>query len=264
MAPERRGLIGGSEAVKMAYCTSGDCPRVIEVWDNQLGIGKVAVQTYRFEAGRVPDLLAVPASEQIGWMSWEDWNWFSEEMARRRRPKSLGDLLTGARRNILRLETLAQYRSPAEAEALAAFREGRPQPALSEAAVAWLERIRAAVAAGRRRQRVHVVSRPLTDYLRWELIHGYAHNAAVGEEILVADREGHPGLEDLTRDFYTLDGRVAVLMDYDEEGRLLAAWRTDDADVVHACRCQYETAVEIAVPLGQYLELAGLVEPVSA
>lgn len=245
-------------------CRSDDCPRVIEVWDNRLGVGRVAVQTYRFEAGRVPDLLAVPASEQIGWMSWDDWSWFSGEMARRRRPENLGDLLTGARRSIVRLETLAQYRSPSEAEELAAFREGRPQPGLCEAAVAWLERIRASVASGRRRQRVHVVSRPLSDYLRWELLHGYAHNVAVGEEILVADREGRPELEDLTRDFYTIDGRVAVLMDYDDEGRLLAAWRTDDPDVVHACRCQYETGFAAAVPLGQYLELAGLVEPVNA
>ncbi len=57
----------------MADCSHGDCPRVIEVWDNQLGVGKVAVQTYRFEPGRVPDLMEVPPSEQMGWMSWDDW-----------------------------------------------------------------------------------------------------------------------------------------------------------------------------------------------
>jgi hypothetical protein len=245
----------------MPECSHGDCPRVIEVWDNQLGDGKVAVQSYRFEAGRVPDLLEVPPSEQMGWMSWDDWCWFSDEMARRKKPESLSDLLTGARRNIFRLETLPQYRSPAEAEALAAFREGRPQPGLSDAAVAWLEQIRRAAASGTRRQRVHLVSRPLTEYLRWELLHGYTHNSAAGEEILIADREGHPELAALTRDFYTLDGRVAVVMDYDEEGRLLAGWRTDDPDVVHACRRQYETAFAAAVPLRQYLERTDLVEP---
>jgi hypothetical protein len=72
-------------------CSHDDCPRVIEVWDNQRGVGKVAVQSYRFEADRVPGLLEVPSSERMGWMSWDDWCWFSDEMARRKKPESLSD-----------------------------------------------------------------------------------------------------------------------------------------------------------------------------
>jgi hypothetical protein len=49
-------------------------------------------------------------------------------------------------------------------------------------------------------------------------------------------------------------------MDYDDEGRLLAGWRTDDPDVVDACRRQYEMAFAAAVPLRQYLERTDLVD----
>ncbi len=215
--------------------------------------GVVAVQHHRFTPGEVPALVTIPTGEDVGWTLWDDHMRFAGELARRTRPESYGDLLGGAHRSIVRLETRSQYLIPAEAEALAAFREGRPQPPLPPAAHAWKERIRNDTRSGRRRQRVHVVEQPLTDYLRWEFL-AYQHNLDTGEEILIADRAGHPELDGLTEDFYLLDGRLAVLVHYDEDGRLLSGWRTDDADIVHACRLAYDAALAAAVPLAEYLE----------
>jgi hypothetical protein len=44
-----------------------------------------------------------------------------------------------------------------------------------------------ATRAGKRMYRVHVLSRPLTDYLRFELGWGFRRNMAAGEEFFILD-----------------------------------------------------------------------------
>jgi hypothetical protein len=235
-------------------CPWNDCPRVFEVWDNVRGVGKVAIQTYRFRDGEVPGLVHVPESEQFGWMSREDWQRFTGHLARQEPPTSYAALLRDAHRNVLRLEARPHYQIPAERDMLEAFHEERPQPELPASAIAALDRMRQETVGGKRRQRVRVVDDPLTDYERWELVHAYPWNLEAGEEILIVER----GVESLHHDFYLIDGRVAVLVHYDDEGRLLSGWRTDDPDVVHPCRKLYETALARAEPLQRYLERTGL------
>ena len=67
-----------------------------------------------------------------------------------------------------RLETLQSYAGSGEDEDLAAFRAGLPEPA-SPAKDEWTAMIADNHRAGKIQQRVHVVSEPLTDYMRFEL-----------------------------------------------------------------------------------------------
>jgi hypothetical protein len=64
-----------------------------------------------------------------------------------------------------RLETLDHYAMAYEEEAVQRFLAGEPRDTTYIAG--WLERVAAARDAGRRMQRGHVVTEPLSDYLRF-------------------------------------------------------------------------------------------------
>lgn len=75
------------------------------------------------------------------------------------------------------------------------------------------------VAAGRACRRVHVVTEPLTPYLRYEFAAPYARSAASGEQIrllIIARTSWPPGVPDY--DFWVFDQEVWV-MRYDHAGR---------------------------------------------
>jgi hypothetical protein len=107
-------------------------------------------------------------------------------VARRLVPGSAGywELFDNFEHTAYRLETLQYYRADGEAEPLRRFLAGEPQPH-DPGKDQWVTRIRAAAAAGKLMQRVHIVTEPLSDYLRYELSWSYAPNVAVGEDIRV-------------------------------------------------------------------------------
>src|SRR5260370_3848290 len=89
---------------------------------------------------------------------------------------------TGFEHTAYRLETLQRYEDDSETVMLRSFLAGEPQPH-DHGKEQWTARITAAVASGRRMQRVHVVVEPVSDYLRFELAWSYGPNVAAGEDI---------------------------------------------------------------------------------
>ncbi|MGW1372662.1 DUF6879 family protein [Streptomyces sp. NPDC002446] len=65
-----------------------------------------------------------------------------------------------------RLEVLPQYLMPQEAQEFATFREGRPLTPY--AASPYTERVSRQRTEGKSNGRVHIVTQPLSDYLRFE------------------------------------------------------------------------------------------------
>lgn len=159
-------------------------------------------------------------------------------------------MLCEVERSVFRLETLASYIAPGEADMLKAFNEGRPLPPRGPDTDPWLRMVADSVHAGRPWSRVHVLDRPLSDYLRFELL-GYQGNVAAGEDVRIADRATGPEtLSVLTRDFWLLDDALAVVIEYDDDGRRLAMEPTRTVDgFVH----QRDLAMEHSVPLLDYL-----------
>lgn len=84
------------------------------------------------------------------------------------------------RYSAFRLETLQSYGNSAEDADFEAFVAGRPRPK-NPGHEQWQAMVRATVHAGRIIQRVHVVTEPLSQYMRLELTWGYGLNAAAGE-----------------------------------------------------------------------------------
>ncbi|WP_329560985.1 hypothetical protein OG711_27105 [Streptomyces uncialis] len=130
-------------------------------------------------------------------------------------------MFDGFQREAFRLETRDDYSNSGSVEAYRLFLDGRPKPQGYNAD--WLDEVRVHVGAGRRVYRVHVVTRPLTSYLRFELGWGYATNATAGEEFFILDvtRLTDPlvGVED----FWLFDSVTAVPMRYTHDGRFLGA-----------------------------------------
>ncbi|MGW3113531.1 DUF6879 family protein [Streptomyces sp. NPDC001091] len=122
-------------------------------------------------------------------------------------------------REAFRLEILDHYNIPSSAENLRAFLAGESQP--SDYNAGWVETVSAATRAGKRMYRVHIVSRPLTDYLRYELGWGYVKNMTAGEEFFILDTTDKSNPLEGVPDFWLFDENAPVVMNYDEAGTFL-------------------------------------------
>ena len=70
------------------------------------------------------------------------------------------------RTDLIRVETLSRYRSASDGTELDRFLDGEAEPDRA-GKTAWLDRIRADTASGRRWRRLRVVEPPLSDYVRY-------------------------------------------------------------------------------------------------
>ena len=159
-------------------------------------------------------------------------------------PARFGALFDDFAASAFRLEQLQVYDVPSEVAALAAWRrDGSVGP--NEA---WCRTVRAARSRGASMRRVHVVTEPLSDYVRWELT-GMRWSAEAGEDIRVLPA-GRLDDWPTTPDFWLFDDSLGVRMDYDAGGRFLGGRPTDDVAPLMAVR---ELTLAAATPLGDYL-----------
>jgi hypothetical protein len=157
-------------------------------------------------------------------------------------------------RYVYRLETLDSYDAPNEREPFAAFLAGKP---VDDGWRANWRRIAGDItASGRSMARVHVVSEPVSDYMRFMMLHGYPANVASGEDVRIlgrgAAREGGlPGM-----DYWLFDDDLAAVLAYDANGAVeRVEWHSRDEApqmLVDCCRGR-DTAMILAQPLAGYV-----------
>lgn len=170
------------------------------------------------------------------------------------KPETLDELFDTFEREAFRLETLDDYSGSGSVGAYQEFLAGRPQP--DDHNEAWVAEIRAHAAAGRRIYRVHVLSRPLTPYLRFELGWGYRKNAMGGEEFFILDTTDRPDPLEGVEDFWLFDERAAVVMRYDEAGAV-AGRETMPGERVQEFVARRDTALAHAEPFARWWEKHG-------
>ncbi|MFE3071815.1 DUF6879 family protein [Streptomyces sp. NPDC059247] len=159
--------------------------------------------------------------------------------------RNLGDLFDSFEEEAFRLETLDDYSGSGNVDAYRAFLAGEPQPA--DYNDGWVEELRRHTGAGKRVYRVHVLSRPLTPYLRFELGWGYRKNATGGEEFFVLDTtDGSDPLHGVP-DFWLFDGVTPAVMRYTEDGSYTGSEILPD-DRSQEFRTYRDTALANAVP----------------
>ncbi|MEU3251407.1 DUF6879 family protein [Streptomyces sp. NPDC006997] len=135
--------------------------------------------------------------------------------------RTLGDLFDTFQREAFRLETLDEYSKSGNVEAYHAFLAGELQPDNYNAG--WVKQLRSLTGAGKRVYRVHILRRPLTDYLRFELGWGYQKNMSGGEEFFVLDvTDRRNPLPDVP-DFWLFDSESVAVMNYDGAGKYLGS-----------------------------------------
>ena len=162
----------------------------------------------------------------------------------------LAQLLRRIERSAFRLETRSEYNSPGEAALFRAFFDGHPLPPRNPETDPWLRMTADSIDAGRSWRRVHIVERPLSRYLQFELI-GYLGNVLAGEDVRIASRHHRAEpLNELNQDFWMLDDDAVYLMHYDHDNRLVDIERTPD---VATFQQQRDLALANSVPLADYL-----------
>lgn len=123
-------------------------------------------------------------------------------------------------RDLFRLETLPFYAVDSDGDDYHRYLRGEPTPNAA-AKQPWLDHLRADIAAGRRWRRVHALTTPLSDYLRYECEWAYTDNTKAGEDVRIIDN-ADAGLLAVS-DFFVLDGEHVVRSHYDQAGQFVGA-----------------------------------------
>lgn len=124
-------------------------------------------------------------------------------------------------KTLFRLETLAAYEVASEGSDFARYLAGEPDPT-PERRQPWLDRLSAEVSRGQGRRRVHTVTLPLSDYLRFECEWSYALNPHEDIRILELSAQ-RPDLQRLVDsaggDFYLVDEEHVIHMHYTSQNQ---------------------------------------------
>jgi hypothetical protein len=170
-------------------------------------------------------------------------------------------LFTGFRHTAYRLEILQSYDVGYEDQSFRAFLAGDPlvaDPARDE----WTGMVRAAAADGKVFQRVHLVTEPLSDYVRYELAWWYAPNTEAGDDvrILPADRVPSKELAALIGlgDYWLFDSSDLWVMHYDTDSRFQYAEQVSDHEMIVTRAYWRDAALHYAIPYTDYMRRAEL------
>lgn len=156
------------------------------------------------------------------------------------------------RRSWFRLETFQSYGGSGEDEDIRAFNAGRP---LKVRASEYTANVRAAARDGRTMRRVHVITEPITDYIRYEVA-AYAENVAAGEDVRivpVAEGGAWPNGVPEARDFWLFDDTDMYDMHYGADGFWLGFTHVTDPDALADAGRQRDAALALAQPWATYV-----------
>lgn len=154
-------------------------------------------------------------------------------------------LVTEYRQSSWRWECQGAYREPDEREPWALWREGRPDHSFMDG---WVATIRGITEAGKRFERVRMVTEPPTDYLRW--MFAFTHiNIEAGEDIRWLEESRARALEMPMpeHDFYIIDDERVAILHFGDNG-VSGVEVLDDAHTVAEHQRWRDLVWPLAVP----------------
>ncbi|MFJ2805670.1 DUF6879 family protein [Kitasatospora sp. NPDC086801] len=169
--------------------------------------------------------------------------------------RTLGDWFSVFNRDAFRLETLDDYSQSGGVDAYRAFLAGEDQPEDFKTAD-WVRTVADATCAGKRMYRVHILARPLTDYLRFELGWGYQRNMAAGEEFFILDTTSQENPVPEAPDFWLFDDETVAAMSYDGNGKYLGSEFLDGGRI-DEFRAYRDTVMARSVPFAEWWDQYG-------
>lgn len=162
-------------------------------------------------------------------------------------------------RTVVRLEALPSYAvGGAEQARIDAYQRGLPRPERSVRTDPWLARIAVStVSAGKRWSRIRVVDDPLTRYQRYQM-ESYREAQACGDQISVVRRSE---VGEVGEDVWLFDAGStqahAVWMRYRDDGSVASRDLVTDPQVLAGVASEIGRIAEAAVPLNEFLAVAG-------
>src|SRR4029453_2865107 len=133
--------------------------------------------------------------------------------------------LENFKESAFRLERRPRYNMPEEAEMLAAFKRGERVQLPEDHP--WPQLGKRQCSTGKIMQRARVVSKPPTEYERFELSL-YPHSVEAGEQIHVYERGSIPEIFLYELDFWLFDNHTVYILNYDMEGHFLGTEQAYD------------------------------------
>ncbi len=156
--------------------------------------------------------------------------------------------LRSARKETFRLEMLDQYLVKEETEELEAWRRsGKFEP--GEEFRQWASDLEALRSRGVITHRVHVVTVPLSDYLRFEI-------AAYVEDVNYIERKEYAGIRKPfePKEFWLIDEKHLFVQNYDSESRWLGSEHIADKDEVARHTRMKDFLLSKALPLEEFVK----------
>jgi uncharacterized protein DUF6879 len=117
----------------------------------------------------------------------------------------------------------------------------------------WLVRVRHFRRTGRWIGRVHIITRPLTDYLRYEFA-VYRHTVQAGEDVQILDLTDQPNPGLPSQDFWLFDESAVVRMEYRPDGTQISRELLEGQDLAPYVDWK-RLALDQAVPFKEYATL---------
>ena len=152
-------------------------------------------------------------------------------------------------RSAFRLELHPVYTMPGEVDELRRFKAGEQPPA--DYHYGWLDTMAEARRVGKTVQRVRVVRRPLTDYIRYEFAWGFVYNVEAGEDIRVLDLTDQTGPDLPDHDFWLFDETTVVKLLYRPDGTQIGRELVEDPDLDTYLSWR-DAAWQAAIPFRDY------------
>lgn len=140
------------------------------------------------------------------------------------------DLLNKASKEVFRLETLDEYKVDEEVEEFERYRSGKYSfdklKKISEGGLSnYLQVIKNAKDRGVNIFRIHIVTVPLTKYLKFEIETGYYISENYGEKVFLINRNDLNKVNNLNEleisDYWMFDEKYVLPIKYDKEGRFI-------------------------------------------
>ncbi len=127
------------------------------------------------------------------------------------------DAFRNAKKETFRLELLDKYVVDSEKKSFDAYKRGQLKDSdLEEDTKEWSGKLEKLHSKGIKTRRVHVVSLPLSEYLRYEILCYYK----TGEEVNMFPRQTYLAMKKdfEPKEFWLIDDKILFLVNYDREG----------------------------------------------
>lgn len=153
-----------------------------------------------------------------------------------------------------KVEVLQDYSGEDDGPSLQAWLAGDKARSIhlmqDEVSLEWVKDCQKVLARGVKLNRVHIIERPLSEYMLWELEHYKNINIPqCGEQVFLVEKNDIRGLSLPAGDLMLFDNKRAVINAYSSDGRVVSSDFYDEADNIQSFLRPRTQLLKVATPI---------------